>query len=303
MLTGGLGNDTIDGGAGDDTAVFSHNFNDYTVQDFGARIMVVGPDGTDTLIVDRASAIRRRDDHARRWRMTAIRCSTRCTISAAIADVFQAGVNALDHFNTFGWHEGRDPNAFFDTSGYLAVNPDVAASGMNPLDHYHQTGWQQGRDPSARLRHHALPDPQSGCGGGRHRSARALSRSTAWPKAAQAYEAIGQTSPTASTRSTTCSTIPTWRRPASIRSRTSTPVGWHEGRNPNAWFDTAGYLSHYADVAAAGINPLQHYEPIGWHEGRDPSAEFDTLGYLAANPDVAAARRQSARPLPAVRHL
>ena len=25
------------------------------------------------------------------------------------------------------------------------------------------------------------------------------------------------------------------------------------------WFDTSGYLSHYPDVAAAGINPLQHY--------------------------------------------
>ena len=64
--------------------------------------------------------------------------------------------------------------------------------------------------------------------------------------------------------------------------------GRHEGRNPNAWFDSAGYLSHYADVAAAGVDPLAHYRLFGWHEGRDPSAGFDTLGYLAANPDVAA---------------
>ena len=34
--------------------------------------------------------------------------------------------------------------------------------------------------------------------------------------------------------------------------------GWHEGRNPNAYFDTAGHLAHYADVAAPGVNPLQH---------------------------------------------
>jgi len=54
-------------------------------------------------------------------------------------------------------------------------------------------------------------------------------------------------------------------------------------------FDTAGYLAHYADVRAAGIDPLQHYELFGWREGRDPSASFDTQGYLAANPDVAAA--------------
>jgi serralysin len=65
--------------------------------------------------------------------------------------------------------------------------------------------------------------------------------------------------------------------------------GWKEGRNPNPWFDTAGYLAQYGDVAAAGVNPLLHYEQSGWTEGRDPSASFDTLGYLAANPDVAAA--------------
>jgi hypothetical protein len=54
-------------------------------------------------------------------------------------------------------------------------------------------------------------------------------------------------------------------------------------------FDTAGYLSHYADVRAVGINPLQHYEQFGWLEGRDPSAAFDTLKYIAAYPDIAAA--------------
>ena len=66
--------------------------------------------------------------------------------------------------------------------------------------------------------------------------------------------------------------------------------GWHEGRNPNAYFDTAGYLAHYADVATAGVDPLQHYAEFGWKEGRDPSAGFDTQAYLAANPDVAAAQ-------------
>src|SRR5262249_12478350 len=65
--------------------------------------------------------------------------------------------------------------------------------------------------------------------------------------------------------------------------------GWKEGRNPNAYFDTAGYLAHYADVQAAGVNPFDHYLQIGWLEGRDPSLSFDTKAYLAANPDDAAA--------------
>ena len=65
--------------------------------------------------------------------------------------------------------------------------------------------------------------------------------------------------------------------------------GAHEGRDPNPYFDTKYYLAHNPDVAAAGVNPLLHYDTYGWKEGRDPSAHFSTNAYLAANPDVAAA--------------
>ena len=65
--------------------------------------------------------------------------------------------------------------------------------------------------------------------------------------------------------------------------------GWHEGRSPSAAFDPAFYLRTNPDVAAAGINPLQHYETFGWREQRDPNAFFDDGAYLASNPDVAAA--------------
>jgi hypothetical protein len=64
--------------------------------------------------------------------------------------------------------------------------------------------------------------------------------------------------------------------------------GWHEGRNPNAYFDTNYYLAQSPDVAAAGINPLEHFNTYGWHEGRNHSARFSTRGYLSAYPDVAA---------------
>jgi len=65
--------------------------------------------------------------------------------------------------------------------------------------------------------------------------------------------------------------------------------GWHEGRDPNAFFSTTSYLANYADVAAAGVNPLEHYATFGWQEGRVPSHAFDPAQYLAAYPDVAAA--------------
>ena len=56
---GGSGNDTIrgnsadnvlDGKAGDDTAVFSGNRSSYAIENLGNRVVVTGPDGTDTLL-------------------------------------------------------------------------------------------------------------------------------------------------------------------------------------------------------------------------------------------------------------
>lgn len=53
--------------------------------------------------------------------------------------------------------------------------------------------------------------------------------------------------------------------------------------------DADFYLTRYADVAAAGIDPVLHYCRFGWKEGRDPTPGFSTAYYLANNPDVAAA--------------
>jgi hypothetical protein len=65
-------------------------------------------------------------------------------------------------------------------------------------------------------------------------------------------------------------------------------VGAAELRDPTPCFRTAFYLAHSPDVAAGGINPLVHYLLWGAREGRDPSPFFDTSFYLDANPDVRA---------------
>src|SRR6185437_8735571 len=36
----------------------------------------------------------------------------------------------------------------------------------------------------------------------------------------------------------------------------------------------------YPDIAAAGVDPFEHYLHWGYREGRDPSAGFDTKYYL-----------------------
>ena len=62
--------------------------------------------------------------------------------------------------------------------------------------------------------------------------------------------------------------------------------GAAEGRNPNAFFDSMWYLLMYADVRLAGINPLLHYSEKGAAEGRAAGPAFDTAYYTAENPEV-----------------
>ena len=60
-----------------------------------------------------------------------------------------ANVNPLDHYNQFGWHEGRDPSVGFDTTSYLAAYADVNAAHINPLNHFLDFGIHEGRSPFA----------------------------------------------------------------------------------------------------------------------------------------------------------
>src|SRR5438874_98884 len=47
--------------------------------------------------------------------------------------------------------------------------------------------------------------------------------------------------------------------------------------------DRTWYLRTYPDVAAAGVDPVEHYLREGWREDRDPRPDFSTSGYLDAN--------------------
>lgn len=68
-----------------------------------------------------------------------------------VADAVAAGDldSGKQHWELFGTEEGRNPNAVFNTSYYLAANEDVAESGMNPLQHFLNFGAAEGRAPNA----------------------------------------------------------------------------------------------------------------------------------------------------------
>jgi GT2 family glycosyltransferase len=55
----------------------------------------------------------------------------------------------------------------------------------------------------------------------------------------------------------------------------------HEEILASGIFSGSWYLARYADVAAAQIDPVQHYLSHGAREGRDPGPTFSTSSYLA----------------------
>ena len=209
-------------------------------------------------------------------------------------DVAAAGVDPYQHYLLYGWKEGRNPDPFFDTNYYLAHNADVRAAGVNPLAHFEAFGWKEGRDPSLVFSDQqylaAYPDVKAAgvdpllhylvAGQAEGRTA-FLSGGAA---AADPLVSAGYLDPQLG-----ATLVPVGVGAAQQAASAYHGGGWLSGENPDAWFDTAYYLAHNPDVAAAHVDPLLHYENFGWLEGRNPSAAFSTNKYLAAYADVRAA--------------
>jgi hypothetical protein len=204
-------------------------------------------------------------------------------------DVYMAGIDPEQHYAQYGWHEGRNPDPYFNTNYYLSQNPDVAAAGINPLNHYDQYGWREGRNPSANFdtRDYELAYPDVAAAGidplGHYLQYGELENRLTFPVNAGTAGPIDGFDP-----NYYLTNNPDVAAAGINPFQHYLQYGWHEGRNPSAYFNTDFYESHNPDVAAAGIDPLIHYDQYGWHEGRDPSAAFSTQSYLTTYPDVMA---------------
>ena len=206
-------------------------------------------------------------------------------------DVAAYRVDPYQHYLASGWTEGRNPSAWFDTSLYLAQNPDVAAAGLDPLLHFEQYGAREGRDPSLLFSGSqylaANPDvAAAGVNPLQHymQFGQAEGRMTFLSGGSAAADPLVDAAYYDHQLGATL--IPSGTAAAQQAAWSYDTSGWQRGLNPDGLFDTAYYLSHNPDVAAAHINPLLHFERYGWAEGRDPSAQFSTSRYLAAYSDV-----------------
>ncbi|WP_207919301.1 Ig-like domain-containing protein, partial [Methylobacterium segetis] len=273
---------------------FGFAFTDAKVSLDGEKLVLVGPDGIvhdvtgiDTLRFSDGT-IQNNDNY---------RVVDDIYYYAKNLDVWRAHVDADDHFATFGWKEGRDPNAYFHTAEYLAENPDVAAAGVNPLSHYLAYGEREGRSPSEGFSAESYLKQN---GDVAQANLNALAHYFAYGqdegRSVLAGEGPGNVTGDfdpgyylANNRDVAAAT-PAGREAESWALQHYLTYGAGEGRDPSAFFDTTYYLAQNPDVAAAGINPLIHYQEFGWREGRNPSEAFDTNAYLAQNPDVAQAQ-------------
>jgi len=294
LITGTSGNDSfnalpgqerIDAGLGIDTITFAFRLVDASVTYEGNKVIIDGPTGSHTVLTGFevftfADGTVHNDDGSP--------LIDDLFYYSRYHDVWNAHLDADAHYNSLGWHEGRDPDAFFSTVVYLSANPDVKAAGVNPLTHFDTVGWKEGRVPSINF------DPAQYLAANPDVAAANIDPLRHF-LANGAQEGRQPFAPSELVTANGFDYVYYLQHNPDVAAAGVDPfqhfetVGWKEGRNPNALFDTNGYLANYADVAAAHVNPLDHYNQFGWHEGRDPSVGFDTTSYLAAYADVNAA--------------
>ena len=263
--------DRLDGGAGNNTTVFSGALSAYRASSSGSdKATIYGSEGG--TYVTNMETLKFSDG-------TVSLSDTNPLVDnlyydQRYSDIFHASADPASHYFSYGSREGRDPNPDFSTIGYLGANRDVKAAGVNPLSHYDQYGWKEGRDPSANFDTtlYLLHNPDVKAAG-----VDPLAHYLQYGKAEgrQAYAAIGSSI----THGSFDAEYYLLANPDVAASGTDPyqhweEYGWKEGRNPNAYFDTKGYLAAYSDVKAANIDPLAHFDNYGWKEGRDPSGRI-----------------------------
>lgn len=174
-------------------------------------------------------------------------------VAAAVrAGTFSTG---LQHFNSFGKVEGRDPSLLFNNSYYLQQNSDVAAAIQagtvkSAFEHYELVGKFEKREISQVF------DTR--------------------------YYLEQNLDVAALVESGQITAIDHYLN-----------SGQFEGRNPSRFFDQSFYLQQNQDLRGAigtdSLTGIRHYINFGAFEGRAASAEFSSSFYLQQNSDVAAA--------------
>jgi glycosyltransferase involved in cell wall biosynthesis len=156
----------------------------------------------------------------------------------------------------------------FDAAFYLASHADIAQAGVDPLEHFFDHGWKEGRRPNPYFDPLWYADQnrdvaQTGLNPLFHY---AFHGETEGRRAAPLFDSAW------------------YRKRYEIPAGQITLAHWLANRtsgrfSPMPEFDVGFYLKHSPDVAAAGVDPFEHFWGFGYREGRNPSEEFDVRWY------------------------
>ena len=72
-------------------------------------------------------------------------------------DILSSPLTPLEHYQGWGWKEGRWPNSWFDPNFYVQKYPDVTSTGLEPLKHYVEIGCAESRETKASGRRRKIP--------------------------------------------------------------------------------------------------------------------------------------------------
>jgi Ca2+-binding RTX toxin-like protein len=284
ILIGNSGNNTLDGGGGTDTAVFSADFGSYFLASYNGEIAVLTSGG---------------DGHDRLFNVEDLQFADK-TIGAGSVEAFDPykyiasysdlivalhanGQAGFDHYIDYGFTEGR--SASFDGLNYIASYGDlIQAFGANTVageQHFIQYGYYEGRHASfdgldyiasygdliqafgVNAEAGELHFIQYGYNEGRHVSFDGLSYIASYGDLIQAFGANAQAG-----------------------AEHFIQFGFNEGRHTS--FDGLDYIASYGDlIQAFGANAdagAQHFIQYGHAEGRHIS--FDALDYIASYGDL-----------------
>ena len=204
-------------------------------------------------------------------------------------DVEEECVNPLEHFLQLGWREKRNPHPLFDISFYFAHSPDVEAAGINPVLHYIKSGWREGRQthPSVLLNADLSTSENPLIRLIKNRRMTDFSRDEHQPP--DEDDTHSSALETTDSKSRAHGSTPVRElasEPEILSEETQSIV---DELRSSEEFDHDWYLATYPDVAAAGIDPIEHYVVSGASELRNPSPKFSTGYYLDKYTDVAVA--------------
>lgn len=163
-------------------------------------------------------------------------------------EVRDTGLDAIEHYETLGWREHKNPSIKFDTARYLNTHQDVKKSGVNPLTHYITHGYLERREV------HAVNEDEQ------------LSQLV--------VNIEGQV--TANVEEENHVNLEQVREESVIESECLLDF----------LFDEEYYLAENPDIKEAGVNAYEHFTSFGWKEGRNPSVHFNVEQYLQLNKDI-----------------